>query len=294
MIRNIVLLLSPHQWLKNGFVFLPLFFSGQLFDTDALLPTLLAFVAFCFVAAGIYCINDIVDVEADRRHPKKCHRPIASGAVRTAAGWALAAICLAASFVSAYFIGEGWNKVAVAIGVYFVLNIAYCLKLKQIAIVDVFIISIGFVLRIFVGGFATGIYISHWIVLMTFLLALFLALAKRRDDVAIYEQTGVLPRKNVASYNLDFMNQAIGFVAAVTMVCYIMYTVSSDVVARFQGGGNYLYLTSIFVLAGIIRYLQITIVNVRSGSPTKVLIHDRFLQVCLAGWVVAFLIIIYI
>lgn len=294
MIRNIVLLLRPHQWLKNGFVFLPLFFSGQLFDTDALLPTLLAFVAFCFVAAGIYCINDIVDVEADRRHPKKCHRPIASGAVSTAAGWALAAICLAASFVSAYFIGDGWNKVAVAIGVYFVMNIAYCLKLKQIAIVDVFIISIGFVLRIFVGGFATGIYISHWIVLMTFLLALFLALAKRRDDVAIYEQTGVLPRKNVASYNLDFMNQAIGFVAAVTMVCYIMYTVSSDVVARFQGGGNYLYLTSIFVLAGIIRYLQITIVNVRSGSPTKVLIHDRFLQVCLAGWVVAFLIIIYI
>lgn len=294
MIRNIVLLLRPHQWLKNGFVFLPLFFSGQLFDTDALSATLLAFVAFCFVAAGVYCINDIVDVEADRRHPKKCRRPIASGAVSTAAGWALAAICLAASFATSFFIGEGSNKVAIAIGVYFVMNIAYCLKLKQIAIVDVFIISVGFVLRIFVGGFATGIYISHWIVLMTFLLALFLALAKRRDDVAIYEQTGVLPRKNVASYNLEFMNQAIGFVAAITMVCYIMYTVSSEVVARFQGGGNYLYLTSIFVLAGIIRYLQITIVNVRSGSPTKVLIHDRFLQVCLAGWVVAFLIIIYI
>ena len=294
MIKNIVLLLRPQQWVKNGFVFLPLFFNGQLFDADALLSTFMAFVAFCFAAAGIYCMNDIVDAEADRRHPKKCSRPIASGAISTALGWALAAICLATSFVSAFFIGDGWTKVAIVIGIYFVMNIAYCLRLKQIAIVDVFIISIGFVLRIFVGGFATGIFISHWIVLMTFLLALFLALAKRRDDVAIYEQTGVLPRKNVAAYNLDFMNQAIGIVAAITMVCYIMYTVSPDVVARFEGGGKYLYLTSIFVLAGIIRYLQITIVNLSSGSPTKVLIHNRFLQICLACWIVSFLIIIYI
>lgn len=294
MIKNIVLLLRPQQWVKNGFVFLPLFFNGQLFDADALLSTFMAFVAFCFAAAGIYCMNDIVDAEADRRHPKKCSRPIASGAISTAIGWALAAICLATSFVSAFFVGDSWTNVAIVIGIYFVMNIAYCLRLKQIAIVDVFIISIGFVLRIFVGGFATGIFISHWIVLMTFLLALFLALAKRRDDVAIYEQTGVLPRKNVAAYNLDFMNQAIGIVAAITMVCYIMYTVSPDVVARFEGGGKYLYLTSIFVLAGIIRYLQITIVNLSSGSPTKVLIHNRFLQICLACWIVSFLIIIYI
>lgn len=294
MIKNIVLLLRPQQWVKNGFVFLPLFFNGQLFDADALLSTFMAFVAFCFAAAGIYCMNDIVDAEADRRHPKKCSRPIASGAISTALGWALAAICLAVSFTTIHFIGEGWTKVAIVIGIYFVMNIAYCLRLKQIAIVDVFIISIGFVLRIFVGGFATGIFISHWIVLMTFLLALFLALAKRRDDVAIYKQTGVLPRKNVAAYNLDFMNQAIGIVAAITMVCYIMYTVSPDVVARFEGGGKYLYLTSIFVLAGIIRYLQITIVNLSSGSPTKVLIHNRFLQICLACWIVSFLIIIYI
>lgn len=269
-------------------------FNGQLFDADALLSTFMAFVAFCFAAAGIYCMNDIVDAEADRRHPKKCSRPIASGAISTALGWALAAICLATSFVSAFFVGDSWTNVAIVIGIYFVMNIAYCLRLKQIAIVDVFIISIGFVLRIFVGGFATGIFISHWIVLMTFLLALFLALAKRRDDVAIYEQTGVLPRKNVAAYNLDFMNQAIGIVAAITMVCYIMYTVSPDVVARFEGGGKYLYLSSIFVLAGIIRYLQITIVNLSSGSPTKVLIHNRFLQICLACWIVSFLIIIYI
>lgn len=294
MIKNIVLLLRPQQWVKNGFVFLPLFFNGQLFDADALLSTFMAFVAFCFAAAGIYCMNDIVDAEADRRHPKKCSRPIASGAISTTLGWALAAICLATSFVSAFFVGDSWTNVAIVIGIYFVMNIAYCLRLKQIAIVDVFIISIGFVLRIFVGGFATGIFISHWIVLMTFLLALFLALAKRRDDVAIYEQTGVLPRKNVAAYNLDFMNQAIGIVAAITMVCYIMYTVSPDVVARFEGGGKYLYLTSIFVLAGIIRYLQITIVNLSSGSPTKVLIHNRFLQICLACWIVSFLIIIYI
>jgi 4-hydroxybenzoate polyprenyltransferase len=171
------------------------------------------------------------------------------------------------------------------------MNIAYCVKLKQKAIVDVFIIAIGFVLRILMGGFATGIYISHWIILMTFLLALFLAFAKRRDDVVMYENTGVKARKNVDRYNLDFMNQAIGIVASVTMVCYIMYTVSEDVILRLDS--HYVYVTSIFVLAGIIRYLQVTIVDVKSGSPTKVLMKDRFIQACVAGWMITFALILY-
>jgi 4-hydroxybenzoate polyprenyltransferase len=155
----------------------------------------------------------------------------------------------------------------------------------------VFIIALGFVLRILMGGVATGIYISHWIILMTFLLALFLAFAKRRDDVAIYETSGVKARKNIDRYNLDFMNQAITVVASVTMVCYIMYTVSEDVVARM--GSHYVYVTAIFVLAGIIRYLQVTIVDVKSGSPTRVLMKDRFVQACVAGWLLTFAIILY-
>jgi 4-hydroxybenzoate polyprenyltransferase len=126
---------------------------------------------------------------------------------------------------------------------------------------------------------------------MTFLLALFLAFAKRRDDVVMYEETGVKARKNVDRYNLEFMNQTIGIVASIMMVCYIMYTVSDEVIARI--GSHYLYITSIFVLAGIIRYLQVTIVDVKSGSPTKVLMKDRFIQTCVAGWMITFAIILY-
>lgn len=171
------------------------------------------------------------------------------------------------------------------------MNVAYCVRLKQIAIIDVFIIAVGFVLRILVGGVASGTQLSHWIILITFLLALFLAFAKRRDDVVMYEQTSVVVRRNVNRYNLAFMNQAIGIVASITMVCYIMYTVSDEVVAQMHT--PYLYVTSVFVLAGIIRYLQLTIVDVRSGSPTKVLMHDRFIQGCIAGWILTFLLIIY-
>ena len=174
---------------------------------------------------------------------------------------------------------------------YILLNIAYCVRLKQIALVDVFVIATGFVLRVFAGGFATGIYLSHWIILMTFLLALFLAFAKRRDDVVIYEDTGVIARKNVNRYNLDFMNQAITIVASITMVCYILYTVSPEVIERFDS--PYVYITSIFVLAGIIRYLQLTIVDVKSGSPTKILMKDLFIQLCIVGWVCVFITIIY-
>ncbi len=175
---------------------------------------------------------------------------------------------------------------------YYLMNIAYCVKLKQIALVDVFIIAIGFVLRVILGGVVNGIMLSHWIVLMTFLLALFLAFAKRRDDVVLYQETGVLPRKNVNRYNLDFMNQALTIVSAVTLVAYVMYTVSDDVMRQF--GSHYIYLTMVFVLAGILRYLQITIVDVKSGSPTKVLMKDHFVQLCIAGWVASFLILIYL
>jgi 4-hydroxybenzoate polyprenyltransferase len=171
------------------------------------------------------------------------------------------------------------------------MNIAYCVWLKHKPIIDVFIIAVGFVLRIFVGGVATGIALTHWLVLMTFLLALFLAFSKRRDDVVMFETQGKVSRKNVVRYNLDFMNQVIGIIASITMVCYIMYTVSPEVIERFHT--SRLYLTSVFVLAGIIRYLQVTIVDVKSGSPTKVLMHDKFIQICVVAWVLSFILIIY-
>ena len=290
--KNIVILLRPQQWLKNGFIFVPLFFDHKLTDWYCLCSAILAFFAYSFAASAIYCLNDLIDVEADRKHPKKCKRPIAAGVISKVQALLLVALCLGISFAIASLLEDyaQW-KVMGILGVYIVMNIAYCLKLKQMAIVDVFIIAVGFVLRIFVGGFATGVVLSQWIVLMTFLLALFLAFAKRRDDVVIYEDTGVLARKNVNRYNLPFMNQVIGVVSSITMVCYIMYTVDPEVIARM--GSRYVYLTSVFVLAGIIRYLQLTIVDVKSGSPTKVLMKDRFVQCSIVGWIITFVLIIY-
>ena len=177
------------------------------------------------------------------------------------------------------------------ISFYYLMNIVYCMKLKSYAIVDVMVIATGFVLRILMGGIATQIHLTVWIVLMTFLLALFLAFAKRRDDVVLYQQTGVTARENTRYYNLEFMNQVMTIIASITIVSYIMYTVSPDVMERLHS--QYIYLTSIFVLAGIIRYLQITIVDAKSGSPTKILMKDHFIQGCIACWILSFFILIY-
>lgn len=290
--KILITLLRPHQWLKNLFIFLPLFFGELLTDWHCLYFSLLVFFAFSFAASSIYCFNDIWDVEADKLHPKKCKRPIASGCVSKRIAYLLMLLCVVLSIIVLSFCGkERFYPLLATIGLYFLMNIAYCVKLKHFALIDVIIISLGFVLRIFAGGIATGVFISQWIVLMTFLLALFLAFAKRRDDVVIYEETGVKARGNINRYNLEFMNQAVSIVAAITMVCYIMYTVSDEVVTRL--GTTYLYGTSVFVLAGILRYLQLTIVDVKSGSPTQVLMKDRFIQFCVIGWLIVFGIIIY-
>lgn len=294
--KKILILLRPHQWLKNVFIFLPLFFDRHIFDVKYVIPAMLMFFAYSFAASGIYCFNDIYDVEADKKHPEKCKRPIASGAISKTTAYFLVILCFVISITIIAFgnfeIGGGNNKLYGVITFYIIMNIAYCVKLKQIAVVDVFIIAVGFVLRVIAGGFATGIHLSHWIVLMTFLLALFLAFAKRRDDVVMYEDSGVKMRKNVNRYNLTFMNQLIAVVGCLTMMCYIMYTVSSDITSRFNS--DYIYVTSVFVLAGVIRYLQLTIVDVKSGSPTKVLMKDRFIQLCILGWISTFAIILYL
>lgn len=290
---QVFLLLRPYQWVKNTFIFLPLFFGGLVYDFDLLLKSIIAFFAYSFAASSIYCFNDIWDVESDKQHPKKKNRPIAKGTISKGMAYVIMFISLIISIVITLV---GFDKQAIEvlsiILFYWLLNIAYCIILKHIALIDVFTIAIGFVLRIILGGVATGIILSHWIIIMTFLLALFLAFAKRRDDVVMYENTGVKVRKNVNRYNIDFMNQAITIVATITVIAYIMYTVSPDVVARIKS--PYLYMTSIFVLLGIMRYLQLTIVDIKSGSPTKVLMKDHFVQSCIIGWILTFIIILYV
>ena len=286
-------LLRPLQWLKNTFVFAPIFFSNHLLEMDYIIPTLIVFISFCLISSSIYCFNDLKDAEADRQHPKKCHRPIASGKVSVKGGYTMMVVCLVGAF-ALLPLSKSINTpyLYIIIGGYWLMNIAYCLRLKQYAIVDVSIIAIGFVMRVLIGGFAADIWVSQWLVLMTFLLALFLALTKRSDDFSFFEQTGNKPRLSITGYNKEFINEAIAIVSAVTMVCYIMYTMSEEVIARM--GSQYLYLTSIWVFVGLLRYMQKTIVYSESGSPTKSLMNDHFIQLCVLGWLASFFVIIYL
>jgi 4-hydroxybenzoate polyprenyltransferase len=286
-------LLRPLQWLKNGFVFAPIFFSSNLLKWDLFWPTLIVFMAFCLISSAIYCFNDLRDVEADRLHPKKRLRPIASGAVSIKSGYVMMIVCTIGAFALLPF-SQSVNTpyLYLILATYWVMNMAYCLWLKQYALIDVTIIAIGFVMRVLIGGLTTDIWISHWLVLMTFLVTLFLAFTKRNDDYRIYEQTGLKPRVSITGYNKTFINEATAIIASVTLVCYIMYTMSEEVIARM--GTRYVYLTSGWVLAGMLRYLQNMIVFGLSGSPTKSLVKDHFIQFCIVGWIASFFVIIYL
>lgn len=293
ILKSIIKILRPHQWVKQIFVVLPLFFSGSLLDLWCWRQAAIAFMAFSAMASAIYCLNDIRDKDADRSHPIKRFRPLAAGEFSVRGAYALMAALVAASLGFCFLSSAAQRFPLMGIVCfYFVLNVAYCLKLKQYAIIDVFIVSLGFVLRVVAGGVACDTWLSPWLISMTFLIALFLAFAKRRDDVVLHVKTGLVTRRNTERYNLDFLNQTLGIIGAVTMVCYIIYTVSPEVEIRM--GSRYVYVTSLFVLAGILRYLQVTLVDDKSGSPTKILLHDRFIQGCVALWIMVFVIIIYL
>ena len=293
MIKSILRLTRPKQWIKNMFVFIPMFFGGELFDLHSVWLAVLTFFAFSLVASSIYCYNDIVDIDADRNHPVKCLRPIASGEVSILLGYILMTLtfCLGMGILL-LLPPEVMSQVMAVIVFYYVLNLAYCSKLKQFAILDVCIVAFGFVLRILAGGFACELALSNWIVIMTFLLTLFMSFVKRRDDVLPMNSTGEAPRKNTVRYNLTFINQAITITASVTLVCYIMYCVSPEVSERFDT--PYLYLTFVFVLLGLLRYIQIAVVDEKSGDPTKIILRDHFSQIIVVAWLLSFLLMIYV
>jgi 4-hydroxybenzoate polyprenyltransferase len=280
--KSLVRLFRPHQYIKNLFIFAPIIFSFS-FTVENSLKSIFAFILFCFLASAVYILNDIEDVLEDRKHPKKRFRPIASGEVSVALAWKIffmiAGIVL---FITALFS----LKLLAVFLIYLLLNIAYTKGLKHIAILDIFIIATGFVLRLFAGSVVTGIYLSHWIIMMTFLLAIFLALAKRRDDVLLSLE-GRETRKNIDGYNLEFINASMILMAGVVIVSYILYTVSDEVVSKFHNDN--LYLTSFFVILGVLRYMQITFVKEDSGSPTKVVLKDRFLKLTILFWLFSFI-----
>lgn len=285
---KLIKLMRIGQYIKNLFIFLPIFFAMKLDDTGLLFNAFIAFIAFSLAASAIYTLNDYHDIEEDRLHPTKKNRPLASGAISKPQ----AIIIMTALFASGITLIAILSPNAVVIlTAYVAMNIAYTFSLKHVAIIDVTIIAIGFVLRLFIGSVVTGIQLSMWIVIMTFLLALFMALAKRRDDVLIYLETGKKMRKVIDGYNLQFLDAAMVIMASVVIVAYTNYTTSTEVIERLHS--EHLYLTSIFVILGIMRYLQIAFVHLNSGSPTRIVLKDRFLQLTIAAWIISFAWILY-
>jgi 4-hydroxybenzoate polyprenyltransferase len=286
----ILKLIRVKQWVKNLFLFIPSFFAGHIFETRELFMVLLGAIAFSFVASGVYVINDYRDREVDRLHPKKKLRPLASGEVKLTTAWILMVGLIAAGLLLASSINIIFFYLLAG---YFVLNLGYSFGLKHIPILDLFIVSLGFLIRVYSGGAIAGLEITHWLSLMILLLALFLILAKRRDDLLINgkNKNGVVIRKSTTKYNLTYINSCITLLSAVMIVAYIMYTVSPEVTERFQS--DYLFATTIFVIAGIMRYLQIVFVEKNSGSPTNIFIRDKFILGTIICWIISFYIIIY-
>ncbi|MFY0255644.1 decaprenyl-phosphate phosphoribosyltransferase [Chitinophaga sp. 30R24] len=282
-------LLRPKHWVKNTFLFIPLFFAGELFNTAKLLELVIAFFSFSITASSIYILNDYQDIAADRLHPVKCKRPLASGEISKQAALVLFVACILVGY------GLGWlvnGKFVFILSIYFVMNILYCLGLKHISILDIMILSTGFVLRAKCGGVAAQVPLSEWLVIMIFLLALFMAIAKRRDDILIKQDTGKDMRKAASGYNSDFLNVMLALVSAIIIVAYLTYTISPETQLRFK---TYrLYYTTLFVIGGLLRYLQITYVENNTGSPTKILYKDRFIQLTIILWVLSFYVLIYL
>ena len=286
-------LLRVEQWVKNLFVFVPLFFSGNIKNIDLLSKSIFAFIIFSLAASIVYILNDYNDIDADKQHPEKRRRPLASGAISKSRALSVLAgliiVDIILIFFSQFYFNEILWKFATIIGVYFVMNLAYTFKLKHVPIIDIFIIATGFVLRVQAGGYITGIFISQWAMLLTFVLALVLAIGKRRGEL-INAQVSGKTRKALDGYNVQFADIALSISVTLAIICYLMFTLSPEVQEKFHAR---VFYTVIFVVFAFLRYLQQTLVYNRTESPTKIVYRDRYIQITLILWVAAFLIQIY-
>jgi len=285
---HLLLALRPAQWTKNLVIFAGLLFGKRLFDATAVVEAVSAFAVFCVLSGVVYLVNDIADRESDRVHPLKARRAIASGAlpVPVAAGAALA--LGAVGLATAYLIGQGFAAVAAG---YLLLQILYSGPLKHIVIIDVLTIAIGFVLRAAAGAVAVHVQISHWLLVCTILLALFIGLAKRRHEIVLLAGGATSHRPILGEYSAYLLDQMIGVVTASTLISYVFYTISPETQAKF--GTSWLGLTIPFPLYGIFRYLYLVHQREGGGSPADLLLTDRPLLICVALWALAVALIIY-
>ncbi len=286
--KNYFLLFRVKQYIKNLLIFVPVIFALKANNIYLLYKCFFLFISFSLIASTIYIFNDICDIKKDSLHKEKKNRPIASGKIPIKTTLYYIPVFLIVGFILAFIVSF---YAAILIFIYFLLNIAYSLRFKHYALVDISIISIGFLIRLFVGGISTNTHITEWLVIITLALSLFISLAKRRDDVIKFNSSGFECRSVVKSYNLEFINCAMSFMASITVLCYIMYTINVDTINKFNS--KYIYLTSIFVILGFLRYFQITFVQQKSGNPVNLLYRDKPLLMICSLWFIVFISLIY-
>ena len=287
-VKGLLRCMRPAQWIKNGFVFIPLIFSANLNQPSLLIRGTVAFAAFCLVASGIYLWNDAFDWKADLTHPEKKTRPIPAGELSATAARIFGSLLLIAGISLGLWLGR---PLAMLLSGYAALNILYGVWLKHLAILDLMSIAAGFVLRVVAGATAIGVVASHWILLCTFLLALFLGVAKRRHELVTLAGDSVRHRRVLDQYTLPWLDQVGTIVTAATIVAYALYTVAPETQTRF--GTDHLIYTLPFVIYGMLRYLHLVQGGDRTGNPTHALLTDKPLLLCLLGWVLVCAAIIY-
>jgi 4-hydroxybenzoate polyprenyltransferase len=288
LVLSLVRSLRPSQWTKNLIIFAGLIFGQRLLDPASVVTSLCAFLVFCALSSVVYLINDIADRDADRQHPLKRHRPIASGAVPVPVALAAAASLAIAALIAAFALKVSFGVVAAA---YLALLGSYSGPLKHVVIIDVLTIAIGFVLRAVAGAVVIDVEIGHWLLIATVLLALFLALSKRRHELVLLAEGATSHRRILQEYSPYLLDQMISVVTASTLVAYAIATVSPETIEKF--GTNKLGLTLPFPLYGIFRYLYLVHQKEGGGSPSDLLLNDRPLLACVALWAVAVAVIIY-
>jgi 4-hydroxybenzoate polyprenyltransferase len=288
MLISILIAMRPRQWIKNLLVFAGILFSLRIFQPVALLQTVVAFFLFCFASGTVYLMNDILDYERDKVHPEKRNRPIASGRlskrVAAIAGVFIGGGTLLAGFILSPVFGG-------IISVYLVMNVTYSLYLKNIVILDVLIIATGFVLRAVSGAVVISVEISEWLLICTFLLALFLALCKRRHELFLIEHNAANHRAVLREYSSALVDQMIAVVTASALMAYALYTISDNVVEKFNTQN--LIFTVPFVLFAIFRYLYLVMTRNLGGSPERVLIQDKAMVTDILLWVITVIGILY-
>ncbi len=284
----LLLALRPHQWSKNLVLLAALIFARQLFHVPSLIAALEAFGLFCLLSGAVYLINDLVDLEQDRLHPVKRQRPLASGRLSSGLAWGAAAILGVGALAGSFALGPSFGVTAFT---YFALMVFYTLLLKNVVILDVLTVSFGFVLRAIAGAVAIGVAFSNWLLVCTMLLALFLALTKRRHEITLLADGAAGHRRILGEYSLSLLDQMIAVVTASTLLSYALYTQSPETVFKF--GTDRLVWTLPFVLYGIFRYLYLVHQRDEGGNPSVVLFNDRPLLAAVGLWTVAVIAIIY-